>query len=180
MNSCVSVACNSNDTEQLCILKILSITNSIINREHIMRKKPFYINEANVDKYIEHLIEKNNGDYITQGVAFNKYSAKEIGLLRSALIYSKTFSSLTKQLISEMNKDDKTIFKKNYRFLNECDYVFKYKEDIQLYEVKTQLGAEVSSEELELLIDTMIKTLKYQKDIEKKSLKKTKRVTSEI
>lgn len=57
---------------------------------------------SNVDKRIEELKNKNKGRYVTQGVAFNKESERQMELLRFALEQSDSFSGLVKELLAKM------------------------------------------------------------------------------
>jgi predicted CopG family antitoxin len=56
--------------------------------------------EAEVDAYIKDLIERTKGTYITQGVAFNKTSEKQIKLLKLALMEADSFSGFIKELLT--------------------------------------------------------------------------------
>lgn len=55
-----------------------------------------------VDERIEDLKNKNKGRYITQGVAFNKESERQIELLKFALGSSDSFSGFIKELLAKM------------------------------------------------------------------------------
>jgi hypothetical protein len=52
------------------------------------------------DKKIAELISKTKGQYITQGVAFNKDCPRQMELLRFALTDSVSFSGLVKELLA--------------------------------------------------------------------------------
>jgi hypothetical protein len=58
------------------------------------------ITEANVDEYLNDLANKSSGQYIIQGVSFNKNDAFQMALLRQALISSSTFSGFIKHLLA--------------------------------------------------------------------------------
>lgn len=67
------------------------------------------IDETNVDEYIEDLIKRTNGKYITQGVSFNKTCKRQMKLLRQALIESSSFSGLIKEMLALQFHHEKTI-----------------------------------------------------------------------
>lgn len=56
--------------------------------------------EEEVDKMIEEMVNRTNGRYITQGVAFNKTCPRQMGLLKKALMSSVSFSSLGKEMLA--------------------------------------------------------------------------------
>ena len=56
--------------------------------------------EEEVDKMIEDMVNRTNGRYITQGVAFNKTCPRQMGLLKKALMSSVSFSSLGKEMLA--------------------------------------------------------------------------------
>lgn len=56
--------------------------------------------EEEVDKMIEDMLNRTNGRYITQGVAFNKTCPRQMGLLKKALMSSVSFSSLGKEMLA--------------------------------------------------------------------------------
>lgn len=56
--------------------------------------------EEEVDEMIEDMVNRTNGRYITQGVAFNKSCPRQMGLLKKALMSSVSFSSLGKEMLA--------------------------------------------------------------------------------
>ncbi|EJW14044.1 hypothetical protein M5X00_26485 [Paenibacillus alvei] len=59
------------------------------------------LNPSNIDEYLTDLIEDTKGQYITQGVSFNKDDSYQIGLLKQALLQHSTFSGLVKHLLTQ-------------------------------------------------------------------------------
>ena len=57
--------------------------------------------EEEVDAIIEEMLNKSNGKYITQGVAFNKSSESQMKLLKMVLMSSYSFGGMIKELIAE-------------------------------------------------------------------------------
>lgn len=62
--------------------------------------------EQEVDEMIEKLMKKGNGNYITQSVTFKKNSAKQMELLKNALMHSESFSGLVRELLNEKFSDN--------------------------------------------------------------------------
>ncbi|OME54001.1 hypothetical protein BSK59_15585 [Paenibacillus odorifer] len=58
------------------------------------------LNESNIDHYLLDLIEDTKGQYITQGVSFNKDDSFQMGLLRQAILNHSSFSGLVKHLLT--------------------------------------------------------------------------------
>lgn len=58
------------------------------------------INPSNIDEYIIDLIEDTKGQYITQGVSFNKDDSFQMGLLKHAILDHSSFSGLVKHLLT--------------------------------------------------------------------------------
>lgn len=56
--------------------------------------------EEEVNEMIEDMVNRTNGRYITQGVAFNKTCPRQMGLLKKALMSSVSFSSLGKEMLA--------------------------------------------------------------------------------
>lgn len=56
--------------------------------------------EEEVDAYIEDLISRTKGTYITQGVSFNKTSTKQLRLLKLVLLECDSFSGFIKELLT--------------------------------------------------------------------------------
>lgn len=61
--------------------------------------------ERDVDYIIEDMINRTKGDYITQGVSFNKNTPRHMELLRYALDNSNSFSGLVKELLARQFDD---------------------------------------------------------------------------
>src|SRR5437763_9264848 len=55
--------------------------------------------EAEVDKMVSELVQRTKGKYVTQGVAFNKNSEKQLRLLKLVLMESDSFSGFIKDLL---------------------------------------------------------------------------------
>lgn len=58
------------------------------------------INESNIDEYLLDLIEDTKGQYITQGVSFNKDDSLQMGLLKQSILDHSSFSGLVKHLLT--------------------------------------------------------------------------------
>ncbi|MGG4105171.1 hypothetical protein AAXB25_14740 [Paenibacillus lautus] len=58
------------------------------------------INPSNIDDYLIDLIEDTKGQYITQGVSFNKDDSFQMGLLKHAILDHSSFSGLVKHLLT--------------------------------------------------------------------------------
>lgn len=56
--------------------------------------------EEEVDKMIENMSNRVKGNYITQGVAFNKTCPRQMAILKNALMHSASFSGLTKEVLA--------------------------------------------------------------------------------
>lgn len=63
--------------------------------------------EEEVDKLIEEMLTKGKGKYVTQGVAFNKESPRQMDLLRKTLMSSTSFGGYVKDMLAhQFNGDD--------------------------------------------------------------------------
>lgn len=58
------------------------------------------LNPTNIDEYLYDLIEDTKGQYITQGVSFNKNDTFQMGLLKQAILDHSSFSGLVKHLLT--------------------------------------------------------------------------------
>lgn len=58
------------------------------------------LNHSNIDEYLVDLIEDTKGQYITQGVSFNKDDSFQMGLLKQAILDHSSFSGLVKHLLT--------------------------------------------------------------------------------
>jgi len=56
--------------------------------------------EEEVNKIIDDMVSRTKGNYITQGVSFNKTCPRQMGLLKKALMSSVSFSGLGKELLA--------------------------------------------------------------------------------
>jgi len=56
--------------------------------------------EAEVNKLVDEMVSRTKGKYITQGVSFNKECPRQMGLLKSALMSSASFSGLAKEILA--------------------------------------------------------------------------------
>lgn len=56
--------------------------------------------EESVDERIREMKKRVKGDYLTQGVAFNKNCDRQMSLLVMALSESKSFSGLVKEMLA--------------------------------------------------------------------------------
>lgn len=56
--------------------------------------------EEEVDTIVKEMKERTKGNYITQGVSFNKSCPRQIRLLKSALLNSTSFSGLIKEMLA--------------------------------------------------------------------------------
>ncbi len=68
-----------------------------INRKQKWRNTT--LNKTNIDEYLQDLYNDTAGNYITQGVSFNKDDSFQMTLLRNALIAHGSFSGLIKNLL---------------------------------------------------------------------------------
>lgn len=66
----------------------------------------FIRTEEEVDTMIADMISKTKGNYITQGVSFNKNSARQLELLKMVLMRSNSFSGFIKELLAEVEVED--------------------------------------------------------------------------
>lgn len=57
------------------------------------------LNKNNIDEYMNDLYEDTKGQYITQGVSFNKNDTFQMNLLKNALISHGSFSGFVKHLM---------------------------------------------------------------------------------
>ena len=73
------------------------------------RWKGILLNEQNIDEYMDDLINDTKGQFITQGVSFNKNDPFQMTLLKNALISHGSFSGFVKHLMF-------TYFEKNNSF----------------------------------------------------------------
>lgn len=60
-----------------------------------------YKTEQEVDQLIEEMVKRTKGNYITQGVSFNKTCPKSLGLLKQVLMEFPTFGGGMKQMLIE-------------------------------------------------------------------------------
>ncbi|WP_422659055.1 hypothetical protein ACK8P5_00445 [Paenibacillus sp. EC2-1] len=68
------------------------------------------ITQENVGEYLQDLYDETKGQYITQGVSFNKDDPYQMGLLRLALLEPQSFSGFCKHLLAKHFKSEgKTI-----------------------------------------------------------------------
>ena len=56
--------------------------------------------EEEVEQLIEEMAKRTKGNYITQGVAFNKTCPRQMDMLKKALMSSVSFSGLAKELLA--------------------------------------------------------------------------------
>lgn len=62
--------------------------------------------EQEVDKMIDEMVRKTKGKYITQGVSFNKESARQMELLKMVLMRATSFSGFIKELLAQEETDN--------------------------------------------------------------------------
>ena len=62
--------------------------------------------EEEVDKMISEMVRKTKGKYITQGVSFNKDSARQMELLKMVLLRSNSFSGFIKEMLAQEEGQD--------------------------------------------------------------------------
>lgn len=62
------------------------------------------LTKENVDDYISDLMSQNNGNYIVQSVAFNKSDDKQMSLLRTALLQSRSFGAYVRELLADVER----------------------------------------------------------------------------
>lgn len=62
--------------------------------------------EEEVEKLIEEMKLRTKGNYITQGVSFNKDCPRQMDLLKNALMGSASFSGLIKELLALKYSND--------------------------------------------------------------------------
>lgn len=67
------------------------------------------ITEENVDQYLQDLYDDTKGQYINQGVSFNKDDPYQMGLLKLALLEPQAFSGLCKQLLAHYFKNKSVV-----------------------------------------------------------------------
>ncbi|MBX6362155.1 MAG: hypothetical protein IRZ03_19035 [Acidobacterium ailaaui] len=72
---------------------------------------PYYIDESNVDDYIEKLKQRSKTDYIIQSVSFRKDNKEEMQLLRKMLLDHPKFARLVKDTFMEIYNHHKTEIK---------------------------------------------------------------------
>lgn len=86
-----------------------------INRK--LKWRNITLNKANIDEYLLDLYNDTSGNYITQGVSFNKDDNYQMTLLRNALIAHGSFSGFIKNLLhthfEQNGKLDETIWQPN-------------------------------------------------------------------
>lgn len=70
------------------------------NKQFRAKWKNIPLTPVNVDEYLTDLGSKFAGDYITQGVSFNKQDPYQMDLLRQALLTHGTFSGFIKHMMS--------------------------------------------------------------------------------
>lgn len=68
-----------------------------VNRK--LKWKNITLNQSNIDEYLQDLYDDTAGNYITQGVSFNKDDAYQMTLLRNSLITHGSFSGFIKSLL---------------------------------------------------------------------------------
>lgn len=68
------------------------------NRREKWRNTP--ITSQNIDEYMNDFINETKGQYITQGVSFNKDDSLEMELLKKAILSYGSFSGLCKYLLT--------------------------------------------------------------------------------
>ncbi|MFQ3543615.1 hypothetical protein Q7A53_05970 [Halobacillus rhizosphaerae] len=56
--------------------------------------------ENEVNEMIKQMTERTKGNYLTQGVSFNKNCPRQMNLLKNALMASASFSGLAKELLA--------------------------------------------------------------------------------
>uniref|UniRef100_A0AB39C720 Uncharacterized protein n=1 Tax=Bacillus phage KoopaTroopa TaxID=3234046 RepID=A0AB39C720_9CAUD len=56
--------------------------------------------EEEVDMMIDDMTKRTKGNYITQGVSFNKTCPRQMALLKKALMLSVSFSGLAKETLA--------------------------------------------------------------------------------
>lgn len=66
----------------------------------------FIRTEEEVDMMIAEMIRKTKGKYITQGVSFNKDSARQMQLLKMVLMRSNSFSGFIKEMLAHDESGD--------------------------------------------------------------------------
>lgn len=87
------------------------MTNSQPERSKDWRKmkwKGIMLNPSNIDEYIKDLRMDTKGQYITQGVSFNKDDALQMNLLKNTLLTHGTFSGFMKHLMYSYFANQKT------------------------------------------------------------------------
>ena len=57
------------------------------------------LNSSNIDEYLQDLYDSTAGNYITQGVSFNKDDIFQMTLLKNVLVANGSFSGFIKQLL---------------------------------------------------------------------------------
>jgi hypothetical protein len=62
--------------------------------------KNISLNQNNIDEYMTDLVSNTKGQYITQGVTFNKDDPYQLALLKAALLDHTAFSSLVRHLLN--------------------------------------------------------------------------------
>lgn len=56
--------------------------------------------EIEVDEMIKDMVNRTKGNYLTQGVAFNKNCPRQMALLKKSLMASVSFSGLAKEILA--------------------------------------------------------------------------------
>lgn len=56
--------------------------------------------EIEVDEMIKDMVGRTKGNYLTQGVAFNKNCPRQMALLKKSLMASVSFSGLAKEILA--------------------------------------------------------------------------------
>lgn len=56
--------------------------------------------EIEVDEMIKDMVSRTKGNYLTQGVAFNKNCPRQMALLKKSLMASVSFSGLAKEILA--------------------------------------------------------------------------------
>lgn len=64
------------------------------------------LNRTNIDEYMDDLYDDTKGQYITQGVSFNKDDNFQMNLLKNALLAHGSFSGFVKHLMFSYFEDN--------------------------------------------------------------------------
>lgn len=81
-----------------------------LSKNRKIKWRNFPITQENVDEYLQDLYDDTKGQYITQGVSFNKDNPYQMGLFRLVLLEPHSFSSTCKHLLEKhFESEGKTI-----------------------------------------------------------------------